>query len=139
MPLAQGTRLGPYEIQTLLGAGGMGEVYSALDSRLRRTVAIKVLQRDAFRGADAEQRFLQEARAASALNHPHIVTLHDIDRDGDTDFLVMEYVRGTALSRAIPENGLPLPISSSTARRSRVPWAPHTPRVSSTAISSLRT
>jgi tetratricopeptide (TPR) repeat protein len=108
MPITPGTRLGPYEIQTILGAGGMGEVYSARDTRLHRTVAIKVLPRDTIRGDDAERRFLQEARAASALNHPNIVTLHDIDRDGDIDFLVMEYAPGLPLNRTIPSTGLPL-------------------------------
>src|SRR5262245_29573962 len=108
MPITPGTRLGPYEIQTILGAGGMGEVYSARDTRLHRTVAIKVLPRDMIRSDDAERRFLQEARAASALNHPNIVTLHDIDREGDIDFLVMEYAPGSPLNRIIPNTGLPL-------------------------------
>src|SRR5262245_51653567 len=107
MPITPGARLGPYEIQTILGVGGMGEVYSARDTRLHRTVAIKVLPRD-IPGDDAERRFLQEARAASALNHPNIVTLHDIDRDGDIDFLVMEYAPGLPLNRTIPNTGLPL-------------------------------
>jgi serine/threonine protein kinase len=108
MPVAQGTRLGPYEIRAALGAGGMGEVYSALDTRLHRTVAIKVLPPAKFRDADREARFLQEARAASALNHPNIVTLHDIASDGGVHFLVMEYVPGEVLSRVIAQKGLAL-------------------------------
>jgi tetratricopeptide (TPR) repeat protein/predicted Ser/Thr protein kinase len=108
MPVAQGSRLGPYEIRAALGAGGMGEVYSALDTRLHRTVAVKVLPPAKFRDADREARFLQEARAASALNHPNIVTLHDIASDGDVHFLVMEYVTGETLSRVIQRNRLAL-------------------------------
>src|SRR4029450_9399767 len=106
MPVAQGTRLGPYEIRAALGAGGMGEVYSALDTRLHRTVALKVLPPAKFRDADREARFLQEARAASALNHPNIVTLHDIASEGAIHFLVMEHVPGEVLSRVIARGGL---------------------------------
>ena len=76
--LVPGASLGPYRIEAKLGSGGMGEVYKAQDTRLHRTVAIKVLPRDRFADADRKRRFLQEARAASALNHPNIVVLHDI-------------------------------------------------------------
>ncbi len=78
MPLASGTRLGPYEIQSPIGAGGMGEVYRARDTRLGRTVAVKVLIGSATSDPQRRRRFEQEARAASALNHPHICVLHDI-------------------------------------------------------------
>ncbi|HVH29799.1 MAG TPA: protein kinase, partial [Vicinamibacterales bacterium] len=108
MPLATGTRVASYEIESLLGVGGMGEVYRARDTRLNRTVAIKVLPHDKVADPDHERRFLQEARAASALNHPHIVTLHDIVHEAGLDFLVMEYVPGKSLDRLIPVKGLPL-------------------------------
>jgi len=78
MSLAAGARLGPYEILALLGAGGMGEVYRARDTRLGRTVAIKVIRRDLGPDADRIERFERESRAASALNHPNIVTIHDV-------------------------------------------------------------
>ena len=106
--LSPGARLGPYEIEELLGAGGMGQVFRARDTRLRRTVAIKVLPPDRMADPEHRRRFLQEARAASALNHPHIVTLYDIARDGDIDFLVMEYVSAKPLDAVIAGGKLPL-------------------------------
>ena len=78
MPLSSGARLGPYEIQSPLGAGGMGEVYKARDTRLDRTVAIKVLPAHVASDPDLRQRFEREVRTVAALNHPHICTLHDI-------------------------------------------------------------
>jgi serine/threonine protein kinase/Tol biopolymer transport system component len=96
-----GRRLGAYQILAPIGAGGMGEVYRARDTRLDRTVAIKVLPRDRMADPDRRRRFLQEARAASALNHPNVVTLFDIARDGEIDFLVMEHVSGRALDQLI--------------------------------------
>ena len=108
MPLSAGTRLGSYEILSALGAGGMGEVYRARDTRLNRTVAIKVLPHDKVSDPDRERRFLQEARAASALNHPNIVTLHDIVHDAGIDVLVMEYVPGKSLDQLIVSGGLPV-------------------------------
>ena len=107
MPLATGTRVASYEIESLLGAGGMGEVYRARDTRLNRTVAIKVLPHDTVADPDRERRFLQEARAASALNHPHIVTLHDIVHEAGLDFLVMEYVPGQVAGPAHSREGPP--------------------------------
>ena len=83
MPLAPGTRLGSYEILALIGAGGMGEVYRARDLRLGREVAIKVLPADRLGDETRRRRFVQEAQAASALNHPHIVTIHEIESAGD--------------------------------------------------------
>src|SRR5947208_10535433 len=97
MTLAPGTRLGPYEIATLLGAGGMGEVYKARDTRLERTVAIKVLLAHTAERPEVRQRFEREARAVSALNHPHICTLYDVGREGGLDYLVMEFVQGESL------------------------------------------
>src|SRR3954470_16865195 len=99
--LAAGSRLGAYEIGRLLGAGGMGEVYCARDTRLGRDVAIKVLPEDRVFDDHRRRRFLQEARAASALNHPHIVTIHEIESVGDVDFIVMELVRGKGLDAMI--------------------------------------
>src|SRR5437870_12460923 len=101
-----GSQLGPYKIEAPIGAGGMGEVFRAHDTRLRRTVAIKVLPRERVADPERKRRFLQEARAASALNHPHIVSLYDVGSEGGTDFLVMEYVRGKTLDKLIPRKGL---------------------------------
>jgi eukaryotic-like serine/threonine-protein kinase len=109
MALAPGSRLGPYEILAPLGAGGMGEVYRARDTRLGREVAVKVLPADRLKDEARRRRFVQEARAASSLNHPNIVTIHEIERDGDADFIVMELVSGKSLDRLIPRNGMPLP------------------------------
>ncbi len=103
-----GDQLGPYQIEALLGAGGMGQVFRARDTRLHRTVAIKVLPPERIADPERKRRFLQEARAASALNHPNIVTLYDISSDGGADFLVMEYVPGQPLDRLISPQGLPL-------------------------------
>ncbi|MEP6962284.1 MAG: protein kinase [Acidobacteriota bacterium] len=103
------TQLGPYRIEAPIGAGGMGQVFRATDTRLHRTVAIKILPHDKVADAERKQRFLQEARAASALNHPNIVALYDIAKDAGVDYLVMEYVKGEALNKLIPRTGLPLP------------------------------
>jgi serine/threonine protein kinase len=108
MALAPGTQLGPYEVLALIGAGGMGEVYRARDSRLGREVAIKVLPHDRVTDASRRQRFIQEAKAASALNHPHIITIYEIESANDVDFLVMEYVRGKSLDALIPRQGMRL-------------------------------
>jgi serine/threonine protein kinase len=102
-----GDRLGPYEIVGTLGAGGMGEVYRARDTRLGREVAIKVLPAERMADEGRRRRFVQEARAASALNHPNIVTIHEIETVGDVDFIVMEYVAGQTLDSVIPKHGMP--------------------------------
>ena len=107
MSLAAGSKLGPYEILAPIGAGGMGEVYRARDTRLDRDVAIKVLPHDKLADADRKRRFLQEARAVSALMHPNIVVLHDISSDSRMDFLVMEYVQGKTLKECIKSGRLP--------------------------------
>jgi eukaryotic-like serine/threonine-protein kinase len=108
MALAQGRRLGPYEVIAPLGAGGMGEVYRARDSRLGREVAIKVLPAARMADEGRRRRFVQEARAASALNHPNIVTIHEIESAEDVDFIVMELVAGKTLDALIPRAGMRL-------------------------------
>ena len=108
MSLAAGSRLGPYEIVSPLGAGGMGEVYRARDTRLGREVAIKVLPADRLADEARRARFVQEARAASALNHPHIVTIHEIESAEGVDFIVMELVAGKTLDALIPRHGMRL-------------------------------
>ena len=90
MSLAIGARLGPYQIEEPIGAGGMGEVFRARDTRLDRLVAIKILPPDKVADPDRVRRFMQEARTASGLNHPNIVTSHDIAAEGDRQYIVME-------------------------------------------------
>ena len=106
MALPTGSQLGPYEILAPLGTGGMGEVYKARDTQLGRDVAIKTIVSNRAGSDERKRRFLQEARAASALNHPGIVTIHDISRSGELDYIVMEYVRGRTLDRVIGKHGL---------------------------------
>src|SRR5215475_2422275 len=108
MTLSAGTRLGPYEILSSLGAGGMGEVYKARDTRLDRTIAIKVLPPHTAERPDVRQRFEREARVVSALNHPHICTLYDIGQEGGRDYLVMEYLNGETLADRLRRGALPL-------------------------------
>src|SRR3982074_2124094 len=108
MPLSAGTRLGPYEILGLLGAGGMGEVYKARDIRLHRIVALKTLPADKLSDAERKHRFLVEAQAASRLNHPNIVTIHDIAEENGICFITMEYVSGGTLEQTNIAAGLPL-------------------------------
>ncbi|MDZ4806367.1 MAG: protein kinase [Candidatus Eisenbacteria bacterium] len=107
MSLAAGTRLGPYEIASPLGVGGMGEVYRARDTRLGRDVAIKVLPPHLADSADSRARFEREAKAISSLNHPHICTLFDVGREGETDYLVMELVEGETLQKRLERGPLP--------------------------------
>jgi eukaryotic-like serine/threonine-protein kinase len=108
MALTPGAKLGPYEVLALLGAGGMGEVYRARDPRLNRDVAIKVLPAERVADESRRRRFVQEAQAASALNHPHIVTIHEIESADGREFIVMEYVQGRSLDAAIPRHGMRL-------------------------------
>ena len=119
MALQPGTRLGAYEILGFVGAGGMGEVYRARDPRLGRDVAIKVLPADRVADEGRRRRFVQEAQAASALNHPHIITIYEIDTADGHDFIVMEYVRGKSLDALIPRQGMRL----SEALRIAIPVA----------------
>ncbi|HEV8383335.1 MAG TPA: protein kinase [Candidatus Acidoferrales bacterium] len=108
MRLAAGTRLGPYEVISVIGAGGMGEVYRARDTRLDRIVALKILPHKLADSAEARQRFEREARAVSSLNHPHICALYDVGQQDNIDFLVMEYLEGETLAARIERGALPL-------------------------------
>src|SRR5579871_2043553 len=109
MGLTPGTKLGPYEIQAPLGAGGMGEVYRARDTRLERTVAVKILPSRLAENPEAQQRFEREARAISSLNHPNICTLYDVGQQDGVHFLVMEYLEGETLADRLRKGPLPLP------------------------------
>ncbi len=104
--LNPGTRLGPYEIQDPLGAGGMGEVYRARDTRLDRTVAIKILPANLSSDPVRRQRFEREAKSISGLNHPHICVLHDVGQQDGIDYLVMECVEGETLSKRLGKGAL---------------------------------
>src|SRR6266705_5260482 len=108
MTLATGIRLGPYEIQSPLGAGGMGEVYRAHDTRLGRDVAVKVLPQHLSCNPELKARFEREARAISALSDPHICHLYDIGSQRGTDFLVMELLDGESLADRLHKGPLPL-------------------------------
>ncbi|HEV8610305.1 MAG TPA: protein kinase [Thermoanaerobaculia bacterium] len=108
MTLPTGARLGPYEIVAPLGAGGMGEVYRARDTRLERTVAIKVLSSRLSATPEVRQRFEREAKTISQLSHPHICALHDVGREGETEYLVMEYLEGETLADRLLKGPLPL-------------------------------
>ena len=108
MSLSSGTKLGPYEIESPLGAGGMGEIYRARDTRLERTVAIKILPAHLSNKPDSIERFEREARAISSLNHPHICALYDIGTQDGIDFLVMEYLEGQTLAERLEKGALPI-------------------------------
>src|SRR5215470_16032833 len=108
MPLSPGSRLGPYEILAPLGAGGMGEVYKAKDTRLDRTVAVKVLPKHLSSSEEMRQRFEREARAISQLSHPHICALYDVGSHEGTEYLVMELLAGVSLSTRLSKGPLPL-------------------------------
>ncbi len=111
MTFSSGKRLGPYEIVAPIGAGGMGEVYKAKDTRLDRTVAIKVLPEDVAQDRERRERLEREARAVSKLSHPHICALHDIGREGGVDFLVLEYLEGETLSDRLQKGPLPIEVA----------------------------
>jgi Tol biopolymer transport system component len=108
MALTSGTKLGPYEIQSPLGAGGMGEVYRARDTRLDRTVAVKILPSHLSENPEAKQRFDQEARTISSVNHPNICTLYDVGHQNGIDYLVMEYLEGETLADRLRKGPLPI-------------------------------
>ena len=101
MALDSGTKLGPYQIVAPLGAGGMGEVYEAKDTRLNRSVAIKVLPSHLSSNPELRERFEREARTVSSLNHPNICTLHDVGNENGIDFLVMEHIEGETLAERL--------------------------------------
>ena len=138
MALAAGTRLGPYEILSALGAGGMGEVYRARDTRLDRLVAAKILPRDLTASPLALERFQREARAASALNHPNICTIYDVGTAGDAGevpFIAMELLEGETLQRRLTRGPCELPIAKQIADALEA----RTSKALSIAISNLRT
>ncbi len=108
MPLESGTRLGPYQIVSPLGAGGMGEVYRAVDTRLDRTVAIKILPSELAHDPERRSRFEREAKAIAALTHPNICTLYDVGNHEGVEFLVMELLEGKTLAARLESGPLPL-------------------------------
>src|SRR4051812_15230205 len=115
MSLETGSTIGAYEILGLLGAGGMGEVYRARDTRLDRIVAIKVLQGHLTLDEDVRQRFDREARIISSLNHPHICTLYDVGHQDGMDYLVMEYLEGESLAERLARGALTIPETLKTS------------------------
>src|SRR6202046_3509894 len=104
-----GTKIAQYQLLERLGAGGMGEIYKAQDLRLNRFVAVKVLSNSSAGDPERRRRFILEAQAASALNHPNIITIHDIISEGNSEYMVMEHVQGKTLVDLIPKGGLRLP------------------------------
>lgn len=118
MPIASGTKLGPYEIQSKLGAGGMGEVCRARDTRLDRQVAIKVLAAHLSSSPELKQRMEREARAISSLNHPHICQLYDIGPQDGTDYLVMELLEGETVAERLRQGRAAFERSAESWRRS---------------------
>ena len=108
MPIQAGSRLGPYELLAPIGAGGMGEVWRAKDTRLDRSVAIKILPAGFAEDEERRQRFEREAKAISSLNHPHICTLFDVGHERDAHFLVMELLEGESLADRLQKGPLPL-------------------------------
>ena len=113
MDLAAGTRLGPHEILSPIGKGGMGEVYKARDTRLDRTVAIKTLPKHLAENPERKARFESEAKAISQLNHPNICTLYDVGEQDGIDYLVMEYIEGETLAERIARG--PIPVDETVA------------------------
>jgi eukaryotic-like serine/threonine-protein kinase len=118
MSLPNGTKLGPYQVVAPLGVGGMGEVYQARDTRLDRTVAIKILPSDLSGDATRRQRFEREAKVISSLNHPNICTLYDVGQQDGADFIVMEYLEGESLAERLVKG--PLSVAASTAVRTQI-------------------
>jgi len=131
MPLAFGTRLGPYQIEAAVGAGGMGEVYKARDTRLDRTVAVKVLPGDLASDPDRRRRFEQEARAVAALSHANIVALYDVGTHDGAPFIVSELLEGETLTDALRGGALaiarPSRLGSRLRRASQRPRPGHRP------------
>src|SRR5437588_11340574 len=108
MPIAVGTKLGPYELLALAGAGGMGEVYRARDTRLDREVAIKILPQHLSSSGKFRERFEREARAISSLKHPNICTLYDVGHQDGSDYLVLEYLEDESLADGLQRGPLPM-------------------------------
>src|ERR1041385_574058 len=109
MSLVTGTHLGPYVVLSSLGAGGMGEVYLAEDTRLDRKVALKLLPAEFTQDEDRVRRFIQEAKAASALNHPNIITIHEIGQEQDAHYIATEFIDGQTLRQHFASEKLSLP------------------------------
>ena len=133
MHLESGAHFGPYEIVAPIGEGGMGRIFRARDTRLGRAVALKILSTEMLNDLERKQWLLKEARAASALNHPDIVTLYDIANHAGIDFLVLEHVDGKTLKELIPANGLSFDEVSRYGARSPWPWLLPTEPASFTA------
>ncbi|HTW58575.1 MAG TPA: protein kinase [Terriglobales bacterium] len=132
MPLAR--KLGPYEIRSPLGAGGIGEVYRACDARLNGDVAIKVLPAAFARDAERLRRFQQEAQAVAALNHPNILAIHDFGEHDGSPFIVTEYLDRESVRAALAKELCRSAKPSTMGCRSRAGWQRHMKRGSSTAI-----
>jgi serine/threonine protein kinase len=125
MSFTSGSKLGPYEIQSLIGAGGMGEVYRARDTRLQRVVAIKILPQSLASDHDRLDRFQQEARILSALNHPNVMAIHDVGSQDGVRFLVSEFLEGQTLRERL--QAAPLPqrrVNEYSLGRRRQPYSP---------------
>ena len=134
-----GTIISHYQIIEKLGEGGMGVVYKARDLRLERFVCIKILHPEQMKDESRKQRFVQEAKAASSLNHPNIVTIHEIDQADGTDFMVMEFVAGKTLQQSIPSGGMPVADVLNTPLPSPGRWRRQMRQASSIATSSRAT
>jgi serine/threonine protein kinase len=134
MALISGAKLGPYEIVSSLGAGGMGEVYRARDTRLDRTVAIKILPTHLSSSSELNARFRREARAISSLNHPYICHLYDIGSQDGTAYLVMEYLEGETLAQRLRKGAIRSGRRCSMGCKSRKHWQQRIVQASCTAI-----
>ena len=134
-----GQTLSHYRIVARIGAGGMGVLYKAEDTRLGRPVALKFVSGELSRDREALDRFAREARMASVLNHPNICTIHDIGKQGERSFIVMEYLEGTTLKDRLAAGALSLNAALDVGTQSPPRWTPRTPPASSTAISNPKT
>jgi serine/threonine protein kinase len=134
MSLAPGSRVGPYDVVALLGEGGMGEVYRARDTRLKRDVALKILSGPWAHDADRLARFQREAEILATLNHPNIAAIHGLETNGNVDALVLELVEGPTLAERLARG--PLPVAEALRSRGRLPTHSmrHTSAGSSIAI-----
>ena len=137
--LPPGSRLGPYEIVSLLGAGGMGEVYRARDTRLAREVALKILPASSGEDSGRFRRFQTEAKAAAALSHPNIVAVYDVGQEAGTPYIVSELVPGGTLKALFERGPLPVKRLLDLAIPMAEAWRPRTPAGSFTVISSRTT
>jgi len=139
MSLSSGTKLGRYEIRSKIGEGGMGEVYLAKDTKLDRKVALKILPAEVASHHDRMRRFVQEAKAVSALNHPNILTIHEIDESDTGDFIATEFIDGETLRERMRKGPLNVSEALDIATRSQVRWQRHMLPALCTVTSSLRT